>query len=565
MNRSVSLIAFNNKICERGKAMVPAKIVFDYECTEEGWKLKKDKKKPEDVSKRGEKFLPMLLEVLKHRPTVSKRVGVVLQYRLFGLVDRGPCMLGTLLSIQDIPHNLQEPGEEKYSDFKPQLYAPALYDEDDFNLAENEKKLAEIMGIDELPKDVMVSIKRANWNFDLVLWLHQLDESIDTVIGNLRAQVQAIRPHASYEHVPGVWKVSGSEESSLEILESCVCLPWVPPRLRFLSEELWALFILANEANRRALLDISDIWQKKNVRNVLISGDSGTGKEIAARLVHVGKACGKFVKTSVGGQEWEDLEIPFLGKGQRGGPAIFKGFIEEARGGALLLDECDKARRSVRDAMLRIIEADEYYRPFSWERIVMDPENRPIFILAGSGSGEEATRFMNKYNEATDGDKKLILTASGLSVAPDSKQRIEMEEPMDFWHRMDSHIKLEHPCYDKEKKAIREDQLELYVRFFITRAREIASAGTGSLYAADRLLERSQKVLNGRVADILDYAISELIRVLKTKAANKPIPSRLIRNAATLLYDKLIKDAYGGNIELTDIPRIVKDAAALAK
>ncbi|MFZ2447318.1 MAG: sigma-54 dependent transcriptional regulator [Syntrophobacteraceae bacterium] len=101
--------------------------------------------------------------------------------------------------------------------------------------------------------------------------------------------------------------------------------------------------------------------------SVLISGETGTGKEICARLVHeLSKRSAKpFVAVNCGAIPVQLAENELFGHADgafTGALRIKHGLIREAEGGTLFLDEVDSLPFSAQVKMLRFLQ-DKTYRP----------------------------------------------------------------------------------------------------------------------------------------------------------------------------------------------------------
>ncbi len=100
---------------------------------------------------------------------------------------------------------------------------------------------------------------------------------------------------------------------------------------------------------------------------VLLTGETGTGKEIFARAIHSesNRSDGVFLALNCGNFSSELLESELFGyrAGSFTGAAKDKkGLIEEASGGTLFLDEIGEIPLELQPKFLRVLESGEYFR-----------------------------------------------------------------------------------------------------------------------------------------------------------------------------------------------------------
>jgi sigma-54 specific flagellar transcriptional regulator A len=123
--------------------------------------------------------------------------------------------------------------------------------------------------------------------------------------------------------------------------------------------------ICSTEAMNQIRFLITQVASKD--ANVLILGDSGTGKEVIARNVHLlsGRASGPFVPVNCGAIPGELLESELFGheKGAfTGAISSRKGRFELAQGGTLFLDEIGDMPLQMQVKLLRVLQERVYER-----------------------------------------------------------------------------------------------------------------------------------------------------------------------------------------------------------
>jgi len=141
-------------------------------------------------------------------------------------------------------------------------------------------------------------------------------------------------------------------------------------RVLALSDELesrdgFGRIVGASPAWRAVLVHASKVAPTETT--VLLTGDSGTGKEVVARAVHRASArsAGPFVALNCAALPEQLLESELFGyeKGAfTGAYASRPGRLEQAAGGTLFLDEVGETSPLVQAKLLRVLEAREFQR-----------------------------------------------------------------------------------------------------------------------------------------------------------------------------------------------------------
>jgi two-component system response regulator HydG len=133
--------------------------------------------------------------------------------------------------------------------------------------------------------------------------------------------------------------------------------------------------------------------------NVLLWGETGSGKELAARLVHdaSARAEGPFVAVNCAAIPWPLFESEIFGheKGAFTGAVRRRiGRFEEAHGGTLFLDEVSELPAGHQSRLLRVLETGTFYRVGGERELhasvrIVAATNRDLPELMASGAFRE--------------------------------------------------------------------------------------------------------------------------------------------------------------------------------
>jgi DNA-binding NtrC family response regulator len=116
---------------------------------------------------------------------------------------------------------------------------------------------------------------------------------------------------------------------------------------------------------------------ESGVRTALITGESGTGKDLAARLFHAGSSRrrGPFVEVNCSAVTESLFESEFFGHERgafTGAVSVRRGLAELADGGTLFLDEIAEIPLSSQPKLLRFLEDQSFYRIGGSRKIKVD-------------------------------------------------------------------------------------------------------------------------------------------------------------------------------------------------
>lgn len=198
--------------------------------------------------------------------------------------------------------------------------------------------------------------------------------------------------------VTGHSSISSAVEAMRLGARSYIAKPFDPEELLFHAREVEETFKLrerAARAGRGGLVGTSQALQSAYLAideasvsdaPVLISGNTGTGKELAARAIHdlSPRKNSPFVAVNIGAFPKELLENELFGhvKGAfSGANTRRRGRFMVASGGSLFLDEIDSIPLELQPKILRAIENSEIW-PLGAEK----PENADTRIIAATNS-----------------------------------------------------------------------------------------------------------------------------------------------------------------------------------
>lgn len=130
---------------------------------------------------------------------------------------------------------------------------------------------------------------------------------------------------------------------------------------------------------------------------VLLTGESGVGKEVAAQLVHEVAGRGEFVAVNCAAIPETMLEAEFFGyeKGAfTGATRVHRGYLERASGGTLFLDEVGELPLSMQAKLLRALQERSFFRlgaerPTSSDFRLVSATNQDLLVAMADGRFRE--------------------------------------------------------------------------------------------------------------------------------------------------------------------------------
>lgn len=139
--------------------------------------------------------------------------------------------------------------------------------------------------------------------------------------------------------------------------------------------------------------------RNSNLRNVLILGETGTGKAVVARQLHFGDGddTRPFVEVNCATLTENEMDVELYGAEKETAPGFSakrKGLIEIANGGTLLLDEIGELSLSMQAKLLNFIET-RYFRPIG----SMREHFADVMIIATSNQSLESAVRANTFRQ----------------------------------------------------------------------------------------------------------------------------------------------------------------------
>lgn len=283
---------------------------------------------------------------------------------------------------------------------------------------------------------------------------------------------------------------------------------------------------------------------------VLLLGETGTGKEVFARAIHIGspRAGGAFIAVNCGAFTKDLLESELFGykAGAFTGAVKDKvGLVEAANGGTLFLDEIGEMGMDMQAKLLRLLEAGTYRR------------------LGDTAERKADVRFLaatnrNLRTEAEQGRFRLDLYYR-LSVfeimLPSLRERKGDVEGFATHFLGEAALRL-----GKKLEGIHPDVLPLLTRYtwpgnvrelknMMERAAILAPAGSFLLTAELLALPQLQQAVDVQASQSLrleDVEQAHIRQVLAFTRGNKTEAAKLLGIGLTTLYRKL--EEYGGQL-----------------
>ncbi|MGF7184854.1 two-component system NtrC family response regulator [Desulfitispora alkaliphila] len=260
--------------------------------------------------------------------------------------------------------------------------AKSLLDKNTFDLALLDLKLPDCSGL-----DILEYIKQGNSNCEVIIM---------TGYSTIKSAVKAIQLGA----LDYVNKPFEDIEQLEKLIEKAIQRSH---RDRLLEENYQDVckelgIVVGNNANFRELLKLAVKIATKDL-SVLITGETGTGKDLLARFVHQCSSrrngpffalnCGAVVDTLLESELFGYEKGAFTGADQRR-----QGFFQLAHSGTLFLDEIGEASQAIQVKLLRILESGEFIPVGGREKLYSD-----VRIIAATNVDLETAVAQDKFRQ----------------------------------------------------------------------------------------------------------------------------------------------------------------------
>lgn len=160
---------------------------------------------------------------------------------------------------------------------------------------------------------------------------------------------------------------------------------------------------------------------------IMITGPSGSGKEMTARMIHAmsARANGPFVTVNAATITPERMEIELFGTEMDGGERKI-GALEEAHGGILYLNEVADMPRETQNRILRVLTEQRFERVGGTSRVKVD-----VRIISSTGQNLEGLIAEGRFRE----DLFHRLAVVPVAVPPLSRHREDIPILVDHFMR----------------------------------------------------------------------------------------------------------------------------------
>lgn len=301
----------------------------------------------------------------------------------------------------------------------------------------------------------------------------------------------------------------------------------------------------------RGLQQVIQLARKVAVTDVpvLLTGETGTGKEVFAQAIHNGSARAKqpFVAINCSAFSKELLESEIFGHKAgafTGALKDKKGLFEEANHGTIFLDEIGEMAYGLQAKLLRVLETGEYIKVGDTKPTKID-----VRIVSATNRNLKEEIANSNFRE----DLYFRLSVFHLHLPPLRERREDIPELAAAF------LKFFAAKMEKQVKGFAADcQAWMQSYAWPGNVRELRNVIERALIICDDYitlddmpLDFRSSTLSGSAADGDDFELAEaehrhIQRVLQYTKGNKAEAARLLKIGLTTLYRKI--EEYGINI-----------------
>lgn len=161
---------------------------------------------------------------------------------------------------------------------------------------------------------------------------------------------------------------------------------------------------------------------------IMISGPSGAGKELAARVLHATslRASGPFVAVNAVAMAPDRVESEFFGTEESGGQSRKVGALEEAHGGTLYIDEVADMPLETQGKLLRVLVEQKFQRVGGGPKIQVD-----VRVVSSTSRDLEREMVAGRFRQ----DLFHRLNVVPLRVPALSERREDIPEMVNYFLR----------------------------------------------------------------------------------------------------------------------------------
>ncbi|SKC86292.1 sigma-54-dependent transcriptional regulator [Maledivibacter halophilus] len=278
---------------------------------------------------------------------------------------------------------------------------------------------------------------------------------------------------------------------------------------------------------QKILRDIETL--SESTCNVLITGESGVGKEIFAKLIHdkSSRSKGVFLPTNCQAISENLLEDELFGheKGAFTGANTQRiGRFEEASGGTMFLDEIGEITPSIQVKLLRVLDSRYIERIGSNKRI-------PVNFRLISATNKDLKRAiqMKEFRE----DLYYRINTVNIEIPPLRDRREDLEDMIDFFiYNLSRETK-------KRIKGIEPNTKEFLINYsYPGNIRELKNILERMIVLSRDGILRMEKSINNQKKNATDD-----FQLIPYKEAKKDFEINYIKNALTMCDNNISKTA----------------------